>query len=722
MLKEHLISKGCFTDKLPEVLNKAVACISTPAAPKMKLAMAASELMTFAGHLRKPIMLPDNTELPINAINVILAGSGESKDASLSAVRKALYSSYELINQYRSEFAVEEAKREALKAGKADAWLEYYSEPRDLTAGIGTPEGLMAHLANLEKGELGAGSTVVSELATELQTSKNITEILKLLAEAYDLGHINSKTVKSNENQTASIKCLPFNAILFGSYDAILFDEALKNKFKIEMVSKFGRRSFFNFNTEKPANVNYSTPEEVTAAKKAATQRSIEAQAALSPQMFNLVSSTNRDPLTLSEEAEAIYHVYFEYNDLVSQDMPGQYQLSKLARKHSHWKTLKLSGMFAVLRGGEYISEEDYVQAINYTEMFADDLVNFEIELEKEPYETFCDYMHSITQGGVSAASTHQLKKLGYIKGTSGLKHKLQDLVDIATSYDKTGIYTVVEDTIQYEKIRKTNVNGASFKEVSGDKQQRAYQCADGFNYAETSFPYLKNLLSQDLAYTPFEFKDGKRGRDQVVSGTSFVVLDVDQGLLTDEEVHFILSDINHHIARTSNPAIETKYRLILQLDAYVDFIDDPDEWPHFIESIANSVGIKADKLPLAQIYFGYEGRTVLSVENKSPIEVKDHLLYAKAKVNERKQAKVEMSPKQRDAALKSPFSTFGRAYEAENGAGNRMMVSCIYQAKELGASNEEIVALMEDINDYWTYPMEKRRFENTILKLARNI
>jgi hypothetical protein len=43
-------------------------------------------------------------------------------------------------------------------------------------------------------------------------------------------------------------------------------------------------------------------------------------------------------------------------------------------------------------------------------------------------------------------------------------------------------------------------------------------------------------------------------------------------------------------------------------------------------------------------------------------------------------------------------------------------MTRAIYHAKDLGASIEEIEQLIKDINEYWSFPMDQTRLENTIL------
>ena len=250
MIRKHLEAKGCFTKDLPDILEKTTACISTNASYKMKLMMAATELTVFVSQLRKPIQLMDGTLVPINTISIILAGSGFAKDSSMNMVRKALKPAYTQIEEYRIKFATQQAKRKAVREGKEEKhWMQFYSPPRDIFAGIGTVEGQLNHMAKLEEGELGSAYTQVSELGSELQSNKNIGDIIVAMSIGYDVGAIPSKIVKSDESQTPAIKALPYSGLLFGSQDNILYDETIKtHHLHMELMDFLKQIIFYSYN------------------------------------------------------------------------------------------------------------------------------------------------------------------------------------------------------------------------------------------------------------------------------------------------------------------------------------------------------------------------------------------------------------------------------------------------------------------------------------------
>ena len=104
-----------------------------------------------------------------------------------------------------------------------------------------------------------------------------------------------------------------------------------------------------------------------------------------------------------------------------------------------------------------------------------------------------------------------------------------------------------------------------------GDKATRAKQCATGYQYKEVGFNKLSTLLNNDTAFSMFEFKDGIRCDENIIGGSSWLIFDVDTSDITDEECHDMLAEYNHHIARTSNSQNPFKFRLIVELDKYIE-------------------------------------------------------------------------------------------------------------------------------------------------------
>jgi len=355
---------------------------------------------------------------------------------------------------------------------------------------------------------------------------------------------------------------------------------------------------------------------------------------------------------------------------------------------------------------------------------------------------------------GKASMSFHTIKKLGFIPATGNTDMHVKGLIQLAASYDKTGIYTMCNDGVCFERQVLTDVVGVSYLPVDNtslmlaissgaseetielEKHKVASTTTYGYDHMDTTFENLGLMLQEDFAYTPFALKQaekdaiydkekhpkatkGVRGKHNVVGGCKWIVIDVDKSTITAEECHLLLADINHHIALTSNKENHNKFRILIELDSVVDI---PDlQWKAFIKHISEYIAITEDPLPKSQIFFSYADRTVLSVTDADPLETKPFIIKAAETVAKKERPK-KISRAQGQTQLNDPLTTFEYAYEAADGEGSRSMIRAALHAKDLGATKEEVIELMEDIQDYWAYPMNRERFERTILTYVERL
>lgn len=464
MLAAYIKSKTKNVGNFPEAVTKGINTIAGDVPFKLKLAITLSELITFTSHLRKPIILFDGTLVPTNAIVFALSASGTSKDKSLNAIRKSLSTAYEKLESKRIEYAEDKARTVAAANGDTrENWQKYYFAPKPLQAGLGTVEGLLHHFADISANPLGAGSILSTEIGSDIQMNGSMPDIIKTIAVAYDLGNVPAKIVKSSENQTSTIKSLPINALLFGSQEALLFNNDIKAKFKLMFNTQLARRSIFAFTPEVVPRVSVKSVEALYELREQERSRVVTAQKDLNDYTSELVETTNQEPLIVTEDANKLFDVYMEFNSITADKLSGKYPISKLSRRHKQWLALKLAGNYATLAGSEAVTEELYAFAINTIEYLSEDLQNFEVELVKEPYEQLADLCSTKAENGKFIMSLHDLRKMGYISGNGSSKNKIQDLATLVNSYDQGAMYTANPDSIGYQETVKTDVVGFSY-------------------------------------------------------------------------------------------------------------------------------------------------------------------------------------------------------------------------------------------------------------------
>ena len=760
-LTTRLQQDGALNGELDPLVLQLTETVTGRVSQRMKLAIAVSEIILYASQFRRYIKLPaDDKHIPINGISIVLASSGASKDRTVNAVRGAFKSGYKLLDIERKKLASEQAIKRAEEEGVEDPekWenhKSFYTPPPTLFAAMTNEAAYLDHLASIEALPLGAGFTYAGELATELDSNPDIIPAIKVAAEVYDVGYRAAKPLKDKGNQTAAISNLATSALFVGSYDGILYNEKVKTTFKIECTSKLARRSWLTFCPEDVAPIDYGDGDDAIdlmfEAEEQEERDCIYNTLTLDEKMKEVAVYQMRqiEPLTLEEDARKLYRTYTNYNDYMSRIVKKQYPLAVLVRKHNQWKTLKLAGALAIINKQDTITKENLIHAISFTEEVYPDMEKFEAELIKEKYEEFSDYMQYLaTTEGKSSMSLHALKKLQYIKGTANPTNLMRTLCELASSYDTGGIYSVADNTIYYERIKKTEVTGASFlvddyselaqaykdgaskDTIRSIKMGMAARSLGGYTYAEVAFSDLAGLLNNDVAFATHEFKTpesgavwdksknahlpegkGVRGRDNVIGGTTWICFDVDDGVSTASEMHDILGDINHHIALTSNPENEYKYRIILQLDAYVTL--EPLQWKFFLESISDYLMIPIDNVPQSQIMFGYADRGVLTVTDQNCVEVRDHLTYGINKAANKGTPEKELTAKEKAALLDSKFTTFEQAFMCPHSRpGSRALYAAAKKAVRLGMPKDDICDLLQEISDYWESPFPQHRLD----------
>jgi hypothetical protein len=736
--KELLKNEGAFSGEQNPYLQNVIEAISFPTIdPRMKAVVAVAQVTAFASQFRRNIKLWDeHTEVPINAISFVITGSGAGKDSSVKAARKCFKSGYAVIEEAShnaaAAMAIEQAKAEGLPNPQDEAIYRPYLKPvPPIDIMPTTGPGLIQHINDIGDIGVGAGFMYSGEFSDELAYNQDMVENIKTLSEIYDTGDKEVKYTKSVEHRSKAITGQPVSALFVGSPGHILYDEGTKKKFNIAFMSKLARRSWFCYAPDKIEEEVFDNLDDFWAYEEAIEQESKKARIGMDLETHTIAEHhINKigQNIEVAKEVERLYKTYKRYNNDVADLLPNQESTYALIRRHLQWKALKLAGAFAIMDRVDEITPKHFIQAIRFCETLDKDMEEFERDLNKSPHELLVDFFHTKTLvDGASEISTHDLKKQGFMNNVS--KTKLKEMVALCAGYDRDSVYSIINDAsaIHYEPIVKTDIINVTFKEIDCSSLNIAIENSDydkvrqakhdiaatanyGFDAADTTFSELAELLSYDYAFSPFKFKDGVRRKENLESGTKWVVLDIDDSPLSAEEAHMMLGDINHHIALTSDNNNTFKFRVLLELDSEVHL--NAVAWKYFYLRIAEDLGLRADPLPQAQIFYSYGGRTVYSNLEAKPIETRDYLMYAKDAAADRETQNRLMSNAHKRALLNDPTTTFEYAFEARYGEGSRSMYRMMRHAQDLGATLEETLQLLDDVNEYWESPMPEDRIE----------
>lgn len=730
-------------------LTNAIPFSNVP--ENMKIIFAISHLSNFASQFRRNITLWDGTSVPTNSIAFVIAPSGANKDSSNSKIKKCFSEGIEPIVEYVTQHATEQAIKQAQYAGEdlpeePSVYKKYLKPVPPVFTSMTTGPGLVQHINDI--GALPALSTSVytGELSDELASNPHAADNLKILAEVYDLGDKEITYTKGVEFRSGEINGQPVSALFAGSPGHILYDETTRKRFHVTFMSKMARRSWFCYEPEDVAEIDFSSDDnpvqamleyEARIEKKA--DDAIKAARASVALMTKFNMTKLGEPIPVADGIFDIFTVYKRYNKELIAKRGAQDTVYALVRAHLQWKALKFAGALAVIEQTDTVTVEQYVMAIRYAELFDSDITTFEADVNKAPHEYLSDYLQkSAAADNKSFINIHEIKKRGFATAVS--LARLQETVHLCAGYDTAGIYTVSDKAggITYERILKTDILGISYKEIDNSKLNYAIDnngtdkeitaikatigksATAGYIYYETAFDELGLLLQGDYSYSPFNFSGGVRGKDNIIGGTKWLVIDVDNTIISYKDAHFLLEGINHHVALTSDKTNEFKYRVLIELDSYVEL--SAIAWKHFFTKIADDLNLVADVLPQSQLFFSYSGRPILSCVDGTPLECRDYIMYAleKESTDGIVATLKKISNGERNSMLNDPLTTFWYAFDCEKGRRSVTLYRAVRHAIDLEADLDFTLDLLDQINGYMSEPLDSDRFNKLKQQVIR--
>ena len=726
LTKQELDKHSALTPALNSHLQQITQAIPFATVdPRMKATIAVAQLTNFAAQFKRNLTLWDGTSVPVNAITFIITGSGMGKDSSVKMARKCFAPGFQLLEAEVKKANIAQAKQKALEAGdEPHDQFEIYKSylkpipPVDIMPTTGP--GLIQHINDISQLGITSGFLYSGEFSDELAYNQDMMENIKILSEIFDLGEKEAKYTKGIEHRSNAIHGQPVSALFVGSPGHILYDESVKKKFHVAFMSKLARRSWFCYTPERIPEPVYESLDEFLSAEDEIESKSLAARHSMADRIKSVTTHNLKfigQDIPVSTEVNRLFKTYKRYNAELADLNPNQDSTYTLIRRHLQWKALKLAGAFAIIECASSVELNHYVDAIRFCELLDHDMAHFEHDLNKADHERFADYIKTIVQiDGKASISLHDLKKLNFIKSTS--VGKLHELVQLAAGYDKSGIYNVSPDgsAINYEVIIKTDQIGISYKPIdtsalnlavaSGDanairsaKHAISVTTAYGYELADTTFDQLTQLLSGDYAYSPFKFRNGIRGKDNIMGGASWMVFDIDDSKISASEAHFFLSDINHHIALSSDPNNEFKFRVLIQLDTNVEL--SSVAWKFFYQAVASDLALNVDPLPQSQIFFSYADRPVLSVTDAAPLVTREYVILARERESDKSHKERVLTPSQSSAQLADWETTFHYAINCKSN-GSREMYRMIRHAQTLGADLDKIYWLIDQVNTLW--------------------
>lgn len=698
LLTDRLEKLGAFDSKPNKVALNMTKILDDDVPYTMALTIANYTMATFIGHFHHKLALTEKNKVPLNVIAFILAKSGAKKTSSMITLKKSLAKGYYEIDKYRYN------KAKALMETHELTEMPYIPP---LDNALATEAGMVQRLNDFKREGIGLPSLYVDEISTELASNADMIPNIKLVAQLFDDGDYLSKPLKDRKNQSDEVKGMGMNALFIGSEHGILEDATVLTKFETEFISKLARRSIFvypQFKDEIDEATDVEEMLEELEIKEESSEECIDYVNDISEKVARMAILNDTNEIGLSDKASVLWKTYMLYCKYKSK-VGDQPEAVVLEMQHRHWKALKLAGVYAVFNMHNVIEDTDYMEALHTVEISGRDISTFIEKANRLPYEILLSHYE---QGGADM-TPHEMVKKKWINRLSDVK----TILELANSKSgDTGMltYNGEDGLVQYQSFIKQDGFGLSYKRTENlellidsgvgrreAKGRLAKKTADGFKfYSVEDFKDAIKVMRNDTAYSPFRYRDGIRGKEHIVGGCDFIVLDVDDTDVPWNECFDMLGDYNCAIALGSDKNNVYKYRVMLPTDINVDL--PPEKWKPFMKKVSEYLGIPIDLLPQSQFYFGYKGRDILINEDGENLEASELIKNIDVSAPKVKPLKSHLI----DDAWDERMHLFSNAYRANKKTGlhNQIWYATV-SAHNMGFRLEQGLALLDDIIDY---------------------
>ncbi len=636
-LDEYKAFSGIMNNTLLDIINTIPKDI-----PKsMAMTIAIHGMSSYLSAFHYKIKLGEDNLIPVNVIAFILAKSGMKKTSTVRNVRNLFKQAYDKIDLNRWKREIERAS----VVGES---------PRDLnpmSSTLGTEAGFTNRIAEFMKNGIGMPSLYVDEVATELDSSEIIVHNIKLIGQLFDNGDSESKPLRDSKNQLPQIKGMGVPALFIGSEYGILEQPSTLKKFDIEFMSKLSRRSFFAY-PEEVKNIHQElSAEEVLDNIRNFDEKGTKYKEKITKIALSIARmSINKDKnlIEVDKKAKDLIDYYMLHNK--ERAKVEETEMLSLEVSHREWKVFKLAGIFAVFNKRLEIKIQDIIEAISVAEMLDEELKKFNKKSKRLIYEMLIDHLREKKK-----IKIYELIEKKWIRTTK----EIEDLVVIANSkIDEDSSIVIVDDEVIMNTLVKTKMYGISYKRTPKKKEDRRKHITKGYKYIQKDFKWMKKIMENNTAYCIFEFKDGVRNKNNLKGTAQMLVLDVDDSNETYREVSDFLADYEHIICTTSDNSNPYKYRLLLPTNIEIDV---PNHlWTTFLKRVSEELGVKADLLAKAQIFYGFKSKNAIYQEGEK-FDIR-HIVKNLPKEKERKIA--PLVGKKLENAWKERYNLFRFFYE----------------------------------------------------------
>jgi hypothetical protein len=640
-----------------------------------------------ANGTRCSVMIPnDNKSIPMNLYAIGLAGSGLGKTKGLNFI-------LDLISEARSRLKEKvNAKIEMLDPFGQETLNDLTKDGVTISDRYKslTDSSTLKLMKVLDLTDYFSINYTVDEFAGKVMSEYEI--LSTTVIEIYDKGYVPVNLRAT----TKTPKCdnpIPMNMLAFGSPHLLFESDAnVEKSFTDLLQAGLARRTVF---------VNVDTPVNKFTLNANDNRAKLDY---ISDKFVQMQDKYDHRELMLSDNAKALYERFLEECTEDSLNVSKYQPLKQIYVKNKSWLALKISGLIAVSNFHNDITLEDYQTAIDIIE---DSSLDFEAMLNRpEKYELIVDWL---TEQDNAESEYTLTQALPFYKEVRSKKQ----FWDLAKGYAyEHNIALMIEEKrnlvfYQAKPKKKTNLDEPVIFSYSSEMTE-GYYANDDILWKD----FHKVVTKDGLCYSAHCFKDGYRKKDNAISGTNLLILDIDDGATIEmakllfEEYTYLIATTKSHL-KDKNGVVAERFRIVLPMQNTYDL--DSEQYSKFMANIMEDLPIEVDRAckDSARFYYGSEGEYWYN----------EGILFDADKYIPNTQEEEQYRKKGTQLAKKNLNGISQYIIRNEHNGRNNALIKLGLLLVDKGYSHEETKDEIKRVNKQFSSPLAESEIERTIFK-----
>jgi len=606
------MSKRIYPKIVRQLMDSVISV--NPTIPEDVVAIMVNyKLATLVGNLRvKADYSLARDPAPINVYGIVLMKSGAGKNSSLDLLDEWYF--YPVVDRFKKLYATNKKQyldkeysrlcstfNDEKEIDKEFAKVMSEISSWEVSISRATMEGVEKMASTCFKlGALTLG-VEIDEMDKYITSSK---ELIDALYGSYDNGSWKPKATAGREIQE-QVKGVAPNFFGFSTPEAMLLNEKVNEPFVEFLRTGLARRSFF-FHEDNDVLPNILSAEDRLDMEEKSSKLRNENKS-LRERLLSLVNRDNLNKVIGYSRGAKIK--LFEYRE-ISDELATQTKdpIMNSEYRERHFKTAKISAMYAFLDGRDEVNEEDVEYAVSLCNASSESLSR--IGIGKSDLEQL--YMRVRAEEGyvyVSDMLNYGIYKKNESKKIFEYAKDLESLAeihgDIFEAIEKDGKFVAVN----IKQMITSNPENCIFS--ASMPRNGKYNHQDGYKKAEIDFHDIPQWITSEekICYAGVGFRHGNRNNESTEPYSNLIVLDIDEGMSL-KYAKEVFSDYYSIITTTRNHQKEKngitcdRFRVVLLADKYL--YTNPDNYRGLMINIQKYYGFTLDTacFDKAHIYY----------------------------------------------------------------------------------------------------------------------